>query len=545
MSIDNLLSSLNEDNVIGLMKRYNKVNRWVVADIPKFTAHKFPDKKGIIYINKEGVRTEYTYSQLDALSNAFANFLLESGLGEYDRVAIYSFNSDYYVISMFGTFKAKGVFVPINYLLRGRDMVYQVSNSESSFLLVEDPFYKEVKSHLTEMQSVKKMLISNRFGKVDDKQFVDFEEVIKGYSTKEPDKILNIWDPILIMYTSGTESLPKGVILTNQSVISESVSAIIATKGDSNTVILHSLPLQHVGGKTVGLIPNIMIGATNIIIPRPDVQLILETVEKYKVTALGTVPTMWIAILNHPDFRKYDLSSIEVIGYGASKMPVEVLKKLKELFPKAKFYNYYGQTEATGVDIMLFPEDHDKKLDKSGKELVFSYAELMDDNGNVIKDTNKIGEIVIRGPQIMVGYYNNAEATEKAFMYDWFHSGDMGMKDDEGYLQFVDRKKDMIKSGGENISALEVEEIIYKHPAVKEVAVIGLPDPKWIEVVTAVVVLKDEFKDKVSEEDIIKFCKQYLSSFKAPKRVIFLDTLPKNPTGKIMKNELKKTLLKS
>ncbi|WP_268744917.1 AMP-binding protein [Candidatus Acidianus copahuensis] len=513
--------------------------------MPKFTAHKFPDNKGIIYINKEGVRAEYTYSQLDALSNAFANFLLESGLAEYDRVSIYSFNSDYYVISMFGVFKAKGVFVPINYLLTGREMAYQVNNSESSFLLVENLFYKEVKSHLTEMQSVKKMLILNRFGKVEDKQFVDFEEAIKSYSTREPDKILNIWDPILIMYTSGTESLPKGVILTNQSVISEAVSAIIASKSDPNTVILHSLPLQHVRGLTVGLIPNLIIGATNIIIPRPDVQLILETVEKYKVTALGTVPTMWIAILNHPDLRKYDLSSIEVIGYGASKMPVEVLKKLKELFHKAKFYNYYGQTEATGVDIMLFPEDHDKKLDKSGKELVFSYVELMDDNGDVIKDTNKIGEIVIRGPQIMVGYYKNSEATEKAFMYDWFHSGDMGIRDDESYLQFIDRKKDMIKSGGENVSALEVEEIIYKHPAVKEVAVVGLPDPKWIEVVTAVVVLKDEFKGKVVEEDIIKFCKQYLSSFKVPKRVIFLNTLPKNPTGKIMKNELKKILLKS
>ncbi|MGC9135131.1 AMP-binding protein, partial [Caldisphaera sp.] len=198
-----LLSDINEENSIKLMKKYNKILRWVVADFPKFASHKNPDKVGLIY-NDGKIEKRYKYSELDSLSNRFANFLIENGLKDYDRVAIHSFNSDYFVISMFGTYKAKGVFVPINYLLIGKDVLYQISNSESKFYLLENMFYNGVKNVIGEFNTVKNFIGLGRSGKIDDKRFIDMDQIL-GYSDKEPDKILNIWDPVTIMYTSGTE----------------------------------------------------------------------------------------------------------------------------------------------------------------------------------------------------------------------------------------------------------------------------------------------------------------------------------------------------
>ncbi|AFZ69977.1 acyl-CoA synthetase (AMP-forming)/AMP-acid ligase II [Caldisphaera lagunensis DSM 15908] len=537
--LSSLLSELSEENSIKLMKRFNKIMRWVIADFPKFTSHKYPDKHGLIYFDGKEER-KYTYKELDSLSNRFANFLIENGLNDYDRVALHSFNSDYFVISMFGTYKAKGVLVPINYLLTGKDVVYQINNSESKFYILDDAFYDQIKDVLSEFNFVKKYVGINQRNKIKDNKFIDFKNIINSYTDKEPDKILNIWDPVTIMYTSGTESLPKGVIHTNQSLISEYVSSILSGRFESRDAVIHALPLYHCAQKDVFLVPYIWIGATNIILPKGDIQLIMESIEKYKANSMFAPPTVWIGIINHPDFKKYDLSSIEKIYYGAAIMPVEILNKLRKEFPNAKFVNYYGQTELAPAHTALLPEDHEKKPGTAGKELLNMITELMDDNGNIINEPYKPGEIVGRGPHTMLGYLKNEEKTLEAFAYGWFHSGDIGMWDSDHYLYVVDRKKDMIKTGGENVSSREVEEVIYKHPAVKEVAVIGLPDEKWIEKVTAIVVLKDGYEksDKLKNE-IIEYSRNNLAHFKAPKDVIFVDSLPKSPSGKILKRELR------
>ncbi|MGC9182857.1 fatty acyl-CoA synthetase [Caldisphaera sp.] len=535
-----LLSEINEDNSIRLMKKFNKIMRWVIADFPKFVSHKYPDKHGLIYYGFNNVENKYTYKELDSLSNRFANFLIENGLKDYDRVAIHSFNSDYFVISMFGTYKAKGVLVPINYLLTGKDVIYQINNSESKFYLLDDSFYSQIKDVLSEFNYVKKFVALNKKDKINNEKFVDFNDILKNYSDKEPDKILNIWDPVTIMYTSGTESLPKGVIHTNQSLIAEYVSSIISGRFENRDVVIHALPLYHTAQKDVFLVPYVWLGATNIVLPKGDIQLIMESIQKYKANSMFAPPTVWIGIVNHPDFKKYDLSSIEKIYYGAAIMPVEVLNRLRKEFPNAKFVNYYGQTELAPAHTALLPEDHEIKPGTAGKELLNMMTELMDEQGNIIKEPYKAGEIVGRGPHTMIGYLKNPEKTMEAFKYDWFHSGDIGMWDKDHYLYVIDRKKDMIKTGGENVSSREVEEVIYKHPAVKEVAVIGLPDEKWIEKVTAVVVLKDNYeKSEELKKEIMEFARNNLAHFKAPKEIIFVDSLPKSPSGKILKRELR------
>jgi len=535
--VSELLSTISEENALSLMKKYNKILRWVVADFPKFVAHKYPEKIGLIYYNRDTER-KYTYKEINDLSNKFANFLLESGISDYDRVAILSYNSDYFIFSMFGSLKAKGVFVPLNYMLTGRDILYQVNDSESKVFLVEDPFYHNVMTVLTEMGSVSKFIALNKFKKIEDKRFLDFDDIITSYSDMEPDTDLNIWDPIVIMYTSGTESLPKGVIHTNQSLIAEYMSTIIAGKYESRDVVLHALPLYHCAQKDVFLVPYIWLGAQNIVIPKADIQLILEVIEKYKVNSFFAPPTVWIGILNHPDLKKYDLSSLEKGYYGASSMPEEVLRRLIDYFPRMKLWNLYGQTELAPAHTCLLPDEQLRKINSAGKEFLNMMTELMDENGELIKEPGRPGEIVGKGPHTMLGYFKRPEQTEEAFKHGWFHSGDVGIYDEDYYIYVVDRKKDMIKTGGENASSREVEEIIYKHPAVKEVAVVGLPDPKWIEAVTAFVVLKEGYN--VTEEEIINHCKKYLAPFKVPKKVIFVKELPKNPSGKILKRELRK-----
>jgi len=531
-----LLSTISEENAIRLMKRYNKIMRWVIADFPKFTAHKYPDKVGLIYYDGN-VERRYTYLQLDSLSNRVANFLIESGLKDYDRVALHSMNSDYFVFTMFGTYKAKGVLVPINYMLIGKDVLYQLTDSESRFYFIEDRFYPQMKDVISNVKLNKVVVIG---GNERNENLLSFEEILRNYSDREPDKVLNIWDPVTIMYTSGTESLPKGVIHTNQSLIAEYVSTIIGGRYEPRDVVIHALPLYHCAQKDVFLVPYIWLGATNVVLPKADLTLMMEAIERYRANSVFAPPTVWVGILNHPDFRKYDLSSLEKIYYGASIMPVEILNRLRKEFLNAKFFNYYGQTELAPAHTILLPEDHERKPGSAGRELLNMMTELMDDNGNIIRQPHVRGEIAGKGPHTMLGYLKNPEKTAEAFAYGWFHSGDVGEYDEDLYIYVVDRKKDMIKTGGENVSSREVEEVLYKHPAVKEVAVIGLPDPKWIEKVTAVVVLREGYQP--SEElkrDIIEFAKANLAHFKAPKEVIFVDSLPKSPSGKILKRELR------
>ena len=352
----------------------------------------------------------------------------------------------------------------------------------------------------------------------------------------EPAAAIGDDDPVALLYTSGTESRPKGAVLTSRSLIAQFVSCVVDGEMAADDVEIHSLPLYHCAQLFCFLLPDLYIGATSIVLPRPDPGEILAAIEAERATKLFCPPTVWIGLLGHPDFDRRDLSSLRKGYYGASAMPVEVLHEMSRRLPDVRLYNFYGQTEMSPMATLLRPEDQVRKAGSAGRAALNVETQVVDDDGRPVAP-GEVGEIVHRSPHAMLGYWNDPEKTAEAFHGGWFHSGDLGVLDEEGYLSVVDRKKDMIKTGGENVASREVEEAIYAHPAVQEVAIFGIPDPKWIEAVTAAVVLRAG--EQASETELIAFCRERLAAFKAPKHVVLVDELPKNASGKILKRNLR------
>ncbi len=528
-------SVVNEESVRFLRKRYNKITRWVIADLLKRSAYRYPDKKALIFND-----LTYTYTELESECNRFANALLDLGIKRYDRVAILAHNTAHHVITWLGTAKAGGIYLAINYLLRGKDISYCINHSESKVFIVEDALYDLVKDVLDEMPGVKTLIWSNQgAGEPAPERFLPFDDWYKKYPSTEPDLDLYIEDPVQMTYTSGTETLPKGVILSNQSLLSEYMGSIVDGDYRPEDINLNALPIFHCAQRDVLLTPCFWVGATNVLLLQADPKGIMEAIEKYKITMFFAPPTVWIALLRHPDFEKHDLSSVQKGFYGASIMPVEVLKELLQRLPSCQsFYNYYGQTELSPYHTILKPEYQMTKQGSAGQGGLNMETCLMDDEGNIVNAPGAPGEICGKGPHALLMYFKEPEKTEDAFAFGWFHSGDIGILDEDNFVSVVDRKKDMVKSGGENVATREVEEVIYQDPRVSEVAVVGLPHDKWIEAVTAIVVPKEG--EKIEAEELMELFKKNLAPFKVPKGFVFMEGLPKTPSGKILKRDLRK-----
>jgi fatty-acyl-CoA synthase len=339
-----------------------------------------------------------------------------------------------------------------------------------------------------------------------------------------------------LAYTSGTESAPKGAMLTDVGLMFQYMSCIHAGEYAGRDVVVHALPLYHCAQMHCFLTPDLLLGADNIILDRADPGEIIETVRASGATSFFAPPTVWIGLLNHKGLDPQHLGTLRKGYYGASIMPREILRGMQETLPWIRLWNYYGQTEIGPLATVLQPEEHEKRPTSAGRPVLHVETRVVDDDMRDVKP-GEIGELVHRSPQLLSAYYRDPAKTAEAFRGGWFHSGDLGIADAEGYLEIVDRKKDMIKTGGENVASREVEETIYKHPGVAEVAVIGVPDPKWVERVCAVVVRRAG--SAVTEDELMRTVNT-LSPFKRPKEVRFVDALPKNPSGKILKRELRK-----
>jgi fatty-acyl-CoA synthase len=301
-------------------------------------------------------------------------------------------------------------------------------------------------------------------------------------------------------------------------------------------VEVHALPLFHVAQQHAFLVPDVMVGATNVILPAPEPEALLAAVERHGATKLFCPPTVWISLLRSPAFDDHDLGSLRKGYYGAAIMPVEVLHELGERLPQVRLFNFYGQTEMSPLATVLRPEDQVRKAGSAGRAALLVQTRVVDDDGRDVAP-GELGELVHRSPHATLGYWRDPEKTAESFAGGWFHSGDLGTLDEEGYVTIVDRKKDMIKTGGENVASREVEEVLYEHPAVAECAVFGIRHPYWIEAVTAVVVARDGRTP--AEDELAGFCRERLAAFKVPKYVVLADALPKNPSGKILKRELR------
>ncbi len=509
----------------------NIINRDTIGDMARRAATKYGDKTAIIFRD-----LKLSFYDLEREARRFANLMTSYGIKKGDRVAIYAYNSHYYPISMIGLAKIGAIQVPINYMLNAEEIAYIINHSGSRIFIVEDILYPIIAKDQGKFSTIEKWgFIPLGDSSVPDGFFNMISEM-EAMPYDEPQVEVSAEDIVQIPYTSGTESKPKGAMLSHRALMSQYHSCMFDGQYDTYDVSLHALPLFHCAQLHCFLMPYLYIGATNVIMHKADPLEMIKLIEKYQITHMFAPPTVWIGILNHPEFKNYNHASLKKAAYGASIMPVEIIKQLSVTFRNLKLWNYYGQTEMGPVATILKPEDQLLKPGSAGQPVLNVETRLMDDDGKFVP-VGTVGEIVHRSGHVMTGYLNDPEKTTDAFQFGWFHSGDLGRFDNDGYLYVVDRKKDMIKTGGENVASREVEEVLYRYPGIEELAVIGLPDPKWIEIVAAVVVPKKGVS--LDEKEIINYCKSNLAGFKCPKKIFIADKLPKNPSGKILKRELK------
>lgn len=482
--------------------------------------------------------TIWTYAEFDQLVDRLAAGLKHKGVMPGERVAVMARNSHAFIALRFAIARADAVFVPINFMLNAGDVRYILDHSGAVMLFV-DATTQEVAAEAAAG------VVERIFGIPGERDAApetlpSWEELPRDHGPQQENSGGD--DLLQIIYTSGTESRPKGAMLTHNSVLWEYQSCIIDCEWTQDTVALHAMPLFHCAQLDCMIGPALHVGAANIITSRPVADNVIALLAQHRATSFFAPPTVWIAILRCPDMAEHDLTHLVKGYYGASIMPVEVLRELRERLPELRLWNLYGQTEIAPVATILFPEEHAERLGSAGRPTLHVETRVVDDDMRDVA-LGEIGEIVHRSPQLLSGYWGDPERTADAFMGGWFHSGDLGIMDADGYLTVVDRKKDMIKSGGENVASREVEEAIYRHPAVSEVAVIGLPDPKWIEAVTAIIVLRAN--QSATEAEIMAHCEDHLSSFKTPKKVIFEKQLPRNASGKILKRDLRLRMIET
>lgn len=474
-----------------------------------------------------------SYADLDILVDSLANGLLREGVKPGERIAVLARNSHAFVAIRFAVARTGAVLVPINFMLGEEEVRYILEHSGASMLFVD------ASTATTGCAAAPQNALI--FGLPGEHTAIPDEQGVRSWKTlmipagpvEDP---VNSQDLLQIIYTSGTESRPKGAMLTHEAVLWEYQSCIVDCEWTASTVVLHALPLFHCAQLDCMMGPALAVGATNVVTSSSDPERILPLMGCHGVTSFFAPPTVWIALLASPMFTEHDLSTLEKGYYGASIMPVEVLEDIRRKLPRVRLWNLYGQTEIAPVATILLPEEHAERLGSAGRPTLHVETRIVDDAMNDVA-VGQVGEIVHRSPQLLTGYWRDEQRTAEAFAGGWFHSGDLGMMDAEGYITVVDRKKDMIKSGGENVASREVEEVIYAHPAVLEAAVVGMPDPKWIEMVTAFVVVRPDHN--LDEEALLAHCRKKLAGFKCPKRILFLDRLPRSASGKILKRELR------
>ncbi|HUN91375.1 MAG TPA: acyl-CoA synthetase [Burkholderiaceae bacterium] len=524
----------------------NEIWRHTLGDLLHRTAARWPAKTAILC-----GAVHWTYAQFDALVDDLAGGLAGEGIRTGDRVAVLSRNSHAFAAMRFALARLGAVLVPINFMLNADEVAFILRHAGATSLCVgPDLLALGLDAAARDTPVVRMFALPGEdaaaapAGAAADAvalhaRMVDFDALVAAGRAAGGAPRAAVDQAMLaqIIYTSGTESAPKGAQLTHEAVIWEYVSCLVEGEIGADDRILHALPLYHCAQLDVFLGPSIYVGATNVITSKPTADNILPMLAAHRINSFFAPPSIWIALLRSAHFDGTDLSALAKGYYGASIMPVEVLKEIQRRLPRVRLWNFYGQTEIAPLATVLKPEDQLRKAGSAGRAVLNVETRVVDDEMRDVKP-GEIGEIVHRSPQLLQGYYDEPQKTAAAFAGGWFHSGDLATIDDEGYITVVDRRKDMIKTGGENVASREVEEVVYRLPQVAEVAVVGLPDPYWIEAVTAIVVVKAGAG--LTEDDVIAHCRAQMAHFKAPKRVIFVDSLPKNPSGKLLKRELRR-----
>ncbi|MET0341121.1 MAG: long-chain fatty acid--CoA ligase [Polyangiales bacterium] len=503
-----------------------------LATILRTSAAKRPDHTALIL-----GEAKISYGQLHGLVQRFAGALEKLGIKQGQHVALMLPNVPQFVIAYYGAHYAGAPVVPLNVLLTGEEVAYHLENSDAVAVIAWEGFYPHAKAGFDRVPGCKHFIVvkanptdvSAAEGEHNMAALIHAAEPLRDMRATSSD------DTAVILYTSGTTGRPKGAELTHFSMFYNAEYAGTKLLPKHEGTALCTLPLFHSFGQTCVQNAQLLNGNTLVLLPKFDPDTAFKLLHAHKITMFSGVPTMYFALLNHPEADKYDLSNLKYCMSGGSAMPVEVMRAFEQKY-KVEVLEGYGLSETSPV-ASFNVLDRPNKPGSIGLPLEHVEFKLVDDDDKEITESDKPGEIVIKGVNVMKGYYKNPEATAKSIKDGWFYTGDVGQRDDEGYYFIVDRKKDMIIRGGFNVYPREIEETLYKHPAVLEAAVVGVAHPKHGEEVKAIVALKPG--SNVSEEDIITYCKEYLAAYKYPRIVEFRQELPKGPTGKILKRELR------
>lgn len=498
----------------------------------------YPDKIAVIYTD-----TRRTFSALNLRTNQIANGLLKLGIRKGNRVGMLLKNCCEFIEIDFALSKTGIVRVPLNARLIGSDHEYMLNDSGANTLIFHEGFTETVQGIKANLKTVNRFIqVAEGVLKENALDAIDYEDLIEDSPLDEPLGEVDEEDLHTLFYTSGTTGEPKGVMLTQGSWANVAINLILdygpITPQD---VLLNLQPLSHGAGFFV--LPFFMKGAKNVLVPAFNPSLIFQTIEKEKVTVLKLVPTMLHQLLESPDKTRFDLSSLHSIIYGGAPIASQRLIGAVQFFGK-KLVQLYGQAEAPMCISSLAKRDHiiegsddeRNRLSSAGTPCTNVEVRIVDDDGKEVK-VGEVGEVIAKGYHIMKGYWNLPETTAEVLKDGWVYTGDLGYFDSKGYVFLVDRKKDVIISGGFNIYPKEIEDVISSHPKVKEVAIIGVPNEKWGEAIKAMVVPKKGVQ--VTGQEIVDFCRDRMAGLKKPKTVDFVEDLPRNPYGKVLKKALR------
>ncbi len=502
-----------------------------LAELTTAHAAATPGKAAIVF---EG-RT-LTYAELDDQVARAVAALRSAGVAAGDRVGWLGLNHADFIIVMAACFRLGAVLVAINARLVAREIAFILGDAGIGVLIGEAQFLA-VAEEARDAAGLSAIILV-------DAPYRDrpaFDDWIRGFAADPAMPTIAPDDIALQLYTSGTTGFPKGALLSHRQLLGTIEKGRLTGDAwgfwDGDDIALVAMPLFHIGGSGWAL-HALEAGATMVILPRPDIAGIVETVARQRITRMFAVPAVLLAICQHLDSTPADLTSLTELYYGASPIPLDVLRRSMAAFPNAGFIQCYGATETCGTVVYLPPQDHDvagnARMRGCGKPFPGNDIRIVDADGNSL-GPGQVGEICIRSVSVMTGYHRNPQATAKAVHDGWYRSGDAGYRDADGYLYIHDRVKDMIVSGGENIYPAEVENALHEHPAVLDCAVIGVPDTRWGEAVKAIIVAREP----VSPEELIAFARTRIAGFKVPKSVDFIDVLPRNASGKILKKDLR------
>ena len=490
----------------------------------------YQEKRAVVCKGKE-----FTYEQFGKRVGRLSNSLLKYGISKNDKVAVLQKNCHYFLESYFGVTQTGAALIPLNHYLSANELIYILNDSETELLIAGANFSKKVNNAINKVKQDIKIIWTGE----------DFENFIAGADSDSPLVDIEEEDIAQIYYTSGTTGKSKGVILTHKNVYSHALCAIAELNLINSDVWLHAAPLFHLADAWATWAIT-LVGGTHVLVSDFEPKKVCIAIEKQRVTLTNLVPTMYYRLINYPEVNKYDYSSLRVLLSGGAPISPNLVKSIIDTF-KCDYIQTYGMTETSPFLTMSILKDHLQSLpykeqlrykSTTGRKFKGIELKVVNAKDEEVKTNNKeVGEIIVKGDSITKGYWKLQQETEKVFKNGWLYTGDMAIINKDGYITIVDRRDDMIITGGENVFTIEVENVLYTHPAVLEAVVIGVPDEEWGEIVKAIVVLKDG--KKATEKEIIDFCKERISAYKVPKLVEFQESLPKLGSGKICKKMLR------